>query len=98
LRLVVPGIAALRRHVDRSERAELARALADLGHLSDRDRAIVARFGQRLVDKMVHHPRSPIRGLGGNDEVHPDVTMRVLARLFTDPDDKTDASAPPTSE
>src|SRR5262249_11648029 len=67
LRLAVPGIAALRHHVDRSEQAELARALADLGHLSKRDRAVVARFGQRLVDKMFHHLVSRIRSLAEYD-------------------------------
>jgi glutamyl-tRNA reductase len=86
LRLAVPGIAALRRHVNRSEQAELSRALAELDHLADRDRAIVARFGQRLVDKMFHHLVSRIRALAEYDEVPPDVTMQVLARLFADPD------------
>ena len=37
---MVPGIAALRRHVDRSERAEMARALERLAHLSAEDQAI----------------------------------------------------------
>jgi glutamyl-tRNA reductase len=86
LRLAVPGIAALRRHVDRSEQAELARALSSLEHLSDDDKVIVARFGRRLVDKMFHHLVARIRSLAEYDEVPPDVTMRVLARLFADPD------------
>ena len=86
LRLAVPGIAALRRHVDRSEQAEVARALAALDHLTDDEKAVVARFGQRLVDKMFHHLVARIRSLAEYDEVPPDVTMRVLARLFADPD------------
>lgn len=85
LRLAVPGIAALRRHVDRSEEQELAQALAQLDHLSDRDRAIIERFGSRLVDKMFHHLVRRIRSLAEYDEIPPDVTMRVLAQLFAEP-------------
>lgn len=88
MRLAVPGISALRRHVDRSEQAELSRALAQLGHLSADDQAIIERFGQRLVDKMFHHLVSRIRSLAEYDEVPPDVTMRVLTQLFADPDEQ----------
>lgn len=86
MRLAVPGIAALRRHVDRSERAELARALTQLEGLSEDERAVIERFGQRLVDKMFHHLVSRIRSLAEYDEVPPEVTMQVLTRLFADPD------------
>ncbi len=85
MRLAVPGIAALRRHVDRSEEQELARALAQLDHLSERDQAIIERFGSRLVDKMFHHLVRRIRSLAEYDEIPPDVTMRVLAQLFSEP-------------
>ncbi|MGH2485050.1 MAG: hypothetical protein ACRDHE_03460, partial [Ktedonobacterales bacterium] len=88
MKLAVPTIAGLRRHVDRSEEAERARALAQLTHLSDADRAIIERFGQRLVDKMFHHLVSRIRSLAEYDEVPLDVTMRVLGQLFTDPDER----------
>jgi glutamyl-tRNA reductase len=91
LRLAVPGIAALRRHVDRSEQAELARALGELAELSDAEHAAVERFGRRLVDKMFHHLVARIRSLAEYDEVPPAVTMRVLARLFADPDAPPDA-------
>jgi glutamyl-tRNA reductase len=84
LRLAVPGIAALRQHVDESEQAELARALAQLSHLALEDRAIVERFGRRLVDKMFFHLVSRIRSLAEYDEVPTDVTMRVLSRLFAE--------------
>lgn len=85
MRLAVPGITALRRHVDRSEEQELARALGQLDHLSERDRAIIERFGSRLVDKMFHHLVRRIRSLAEYDEIPPDVTMRVLAQLFAEP-------------
>ena len=90
LRMAVPGISALRRHVDRSEQAELSRALAQLGHLSADDLAVIERFGQRLVDKMFHHLVSRIRSLAEYDEVPPDLTMRVLTQLFSDPDQHRD--------
>lgn len=88
MKLAVPTIAGLRRHVDRSEEAERARAVAQLTHLSDADRAVIERFGQRLVDKMFHHLVSRIRSLAEYDEVPLDVTMRVLGQLFTDPDEQ----------
>lgn len=84
MRLAVPGIAALRRHVDSSEEQELAAALAQLEHLSERDRAIIERFGARLVDKMFFHLVRRVRSLAEYDEISPDVTMRVLSQLFSD--------------
>lgn len=86
LRLAAPGIASLRRHVDTSEEQELARALAQLSHLSDQDRAVIQRFGSRLVDKMFHHLVRRIRTLAEYDEIPTEMTMRVLARLFDDTD------------
>ncbi len=86
LRLAVPGIAALRRHVDRSAQVELEATLARLDHLSPADRAVVARLGQRLVDKMFHYLVVRVRALAEYDEVPPQVTMQVLARLLADPD------------
>jgi glutamyl-tRNA reductase len=89
VRRTVPGIAALRRHVDRSEQQELARALEQLerlGPLSEAERAVITRFGQRLVDKMFHHLVGRIRALAEYDEVPLEVTLQVLDRLFADPD------------
>jgi glutamyl-tRNA reductase len=97
IRLAAPGIAALRRHVNRSEELELAEALAQLSHLSERDRAVIERFGSRLVDKMFHHLVRRIRSLAEYDEIPPDVTMRVLAQLFAEPTSRDrDASSDPT--
>ena len=90
LRLAVPGITALRRHVDRSAQMELERALARLQHLSPADQEVVSRLGQRLVDKMFHHLVARVRSLAEYDELPPQITMQVLARLLADPD----ASAP----
>lgn len=90
MRLAVPGIAALRAHVDSSEQAERARALAQLPDLTEAERAIITRFGERLVDKMFHHLVARIRSLAEYDEIPPEVTMRVLAQLFADPDARSD--------
>lgn len=84
-RLAAPGISALRRHVDLSEEQELARALAQLDHLSPHDKAIIERFGSRLVDKMFHHLVRRIRSLAEYDEIPPETTMRVLEQLFAEP-------------
>lgn len=86
LRIAAPGIAALREHVDASQEQELARALTHLNHLSEQDRAVVERFGARLVDKMFHHLVRRIRTLAEYDEIPPETTMRVLAQLFARPD------------
>ncbi|MDE3229070.1 MAG: glutamyl-tRNA reductase [Chloroflexota bacterium] len=85
IRLAAPGIAALRRHVDRSQEQELAQAMAQLDGLTDRQRAVIERFGERLVDKMFHHLVRRIRSLAEYDEIPPDVTMRVLTQLFAEP-------------
>jgi glutamyl-tRNA reductase len=92
-----PAVAALRRHVDRSEQRERARALAELERrgtlrsLTADERAgverVVERFGQRLVDQMFHHLVRRIRTLAEYEEVPPEVTLQVLAHLFADPDD-----------
>jgi glutamyl-tRNA reductase len=88
LRMAAPGIAALRRHVDLSQEQELARALTQLTHLPDADRAIIERFGARLVDKMFHHLVRRIRTLAEYDEIPPEMTMRVLAQLFAETPDR----------
>lgn len=83
IRRMAPGIATLRRHVESSQQSELARALAQLGDLTPEEQQVVARFGQRLVDKMFHHLVSRIRALAEYDEVPPEVTLRVLEQLLT---------------
>jgi glutamyl-tRNA reductase len=85
VRQAVPAIVALRHHVDRSEQAELERVLTQLQHLSDDDRRMIQRFGQRLVDKMFHHLVARIRSLAEYDDISPDVVMTLLTRLFAKP-------------
>jgi glutamyl-tRNA reductase len=90
VRQAAPTVAALRRHVDRSEQRELGRALAELERLrplGEAERAVMTRFGQRLVDQMFHHLVGRIRALAEYEEVPPEISLRVLAQLFADPDD-----------
>ncbi len=94
LRMAAPGIAALRRHVDKSEEQELAKALAQLAHLPEQDRAVIERFGARLVDKMFHHLVRRIRTLAEYDEIPPETTMRVLSQLFAEAEATTPERAP----
>ncbi len=83
VRKVAPTIAALRRHVDASHEAELARALAQLGHLDERDRDVVRQFGQRMVDKMFHHLVSRVRQVA--EQQPPDAVLELLMQLFDVP-------------
>jgi glutamyl-tRNA reductase len=55
-REVVPTITALRAHAEAIREAELAKALARLGTLSEREREIVRAFSVALVNKLLHRP------------------------------------------
>lgn len=97
VRKVAPAIAALRRHVDASQQAELARAMAQLGHLNDHDREVVRQFGQRMVDKMFHHLVSRVRQVAEHEP--PDAVLDLLMQLFDVPAPSADeANLPATSE
>lgn len=52
----VPTIRRLRAEAELVRRAETRRALARLGELSERERAIVEMLSTRLVNKLLHHP------------------------------------------
>ncbi len=55
-REVVPTIAALRARADGIREAELAKAYARLGPLSDRDRETVSALTAAIVNKLLHQP------------------------------------------
>ncbi len=80
VRKVAPAIAALRKHVDASQQAELARAMAQLGHLAGRDQDVVRLFGQRMVDKMFHHLVSRVREVAEREPA--DAVLDLLMQLF----------------
>ena len=83
VRKVAPAIAALRQHVDASQRSELARALAQLEHLDAHDREVVRQFGQRMVDKMFHHLVSRVRAIAQDEPA--DAVIDLMMRLFAVP-------------
>ncbi len=83
VRKVAPAIAALRQHVDASHASELARAMAQLEHLSERDREVVRQFGQRMVDKMFHHLVSRVRQIAQTEPA--DAVIDLMMQLFTVP-------------
>jgi glutamyl-tRNA reductase len=83
VRQVVPTIATLRRHVDQSEQAELARTLARLAHLSEADQEEVRELGHRLVDKMFHQLVMRIKRIAQNDQTG--MALDLLAQLFDEP-------------
>jgi glutamyl-tRNA reductase len=55
-REVVPTIAALCQHADGIREAELAKALARLSDLSERDRETVGALTSAIVNKLLHQP------------------------------------------
>ncbi len=93
VRKVAPAIAALRRHVDASQEAELARALAQLGHLTARDQEVVRQFGQRMVDKMFHHLVSRVREVAEREPA--DAMLDLLMQLFAVSNAPTDEANRP---
>lgn len=60
-RAAVPTIAALRDQAQLTRQIELDRALRKLGHLSERDRNVVAALSVGLVNKLLHEPTHQLR-------------------------------------
>jgi glutamyl-tRNA reductase len=56
-----PVIAALHARADGLRRRQLERALAKLGHLSQRDREVVAGLAQALARGLLHEPTAALR-------------------------------------
>ncbi len=79
---LVDALAALRLHVDESQEAELARVMAQLGHLDEHDREVVRQFGERMVDKMFHHLVSRVREVWEHESA--DEVLDLLMQLFAD--------------
>lgn len=93
VRKVAPAIAALRKHVDASQEAELARAMAQLGHLEARDQEVVRQFGQRMVDKMFHHLVSRVREVAEREPT--EAVLDLLMQLFAVSGSSVDGADPP---
>jgi len=77
---VAPTIRALQTKLDAIRRQELERALARLGGLSQRDREVIERLTQSIVDKALHSPAIQLRR-GAEDGERIDEAA-ILRRLF----------------
>jgi glutamyl-tRNA reductase len=60
-RQVAPVIAAIHARADGVRRRQLDRALAKLGHLSERDRDVVAALAQAVTRGVLHEPTAALR-------------------------------------
>jgi glutamyl-tRNA reductase len=72
-----PTAAALKERAEAVRRAELESALRKLGHLSERDREVVAALSVGIANKLVHAPLSALRREADRDELG-----RAARRLF----------------
>ena len=78
----VPTIVALRERVDALRDDETERVLKKLEHLSPQDRALVARYGESLANKILHGPLSQLRHVGAGERgVALAGALRYLFRL-----------------
>lgn len=71
-----PAITALHRSAEQIRATELERALARLGHLSERDREVVSALSVGLVNKILHRPMTRLQA-GADQE-----TAIAAARLL----------------
>ena len=79
-RLSAPVIARLRQGLDAPKEQELARLFKRLPELDERSREEVARFADRLVNKMLHPPMESLRDESRSGSPHG--LLHALSRLF----------------
>jgi glutamyl-tRNA reductase len=79
-RVAAPVITGLRRGFDEDKLAELTRLFNKLPELDERQRDEIARFADRLVNKMLHPPLKSIRDAAENGAPHG--LLDALRRLF----------------
>ena len=99
----VPTIVALKEKVEALRDEETERVLRRLEHLSEEDKALIARYGEGLANKIRHGPLSQLRHVGAGERgIALAGALRYLFRLDEAParaaDDDGDAgeeSAPP---
>ena len=78
----VPTIVALREKVDALRDEETERVLRKLEHLSEKDKALIAQFGEGLANKILHGPLSQLRHVGAGERgVALAGALRYLFRL-----------------
>ena len=78
-RTAAPTIAALRDAAEQVRQGELHRALARLGHLSERDREVVTALSAGLVNKLLHRPVTTLQAGAGQDDDYIAATQRSSA-------------------
>lgn len=67
-RAVAPTIVSLRRSAEQIRQAELDKALARLGHLSEQERAVIEAFSRGLMNKLLHTPTIRLREKATTDD------------------------------
>lgn len=65
---VAPIIAELRQRSEAIRQAEVARALRRLGHVSERERQVIEKMSQSLVNKLLHAPTQRLKVEAGNGQ------------------------------
>ena len=80
-RASAPSVAALRARADAIREQEVARALAKLGHLSERDQNVVRTLANALVNKVLHDPVAHLGSAPPEMRAHDAEAVRRLFRL-----------------
>ncbi len=84
---VVPTIVELRERMNAVRDAELARTLRVAGGAGPDVQALLERYGQALINKILHEPTVALRSAaGGPDEAHVAAAARRLFGLGSAPD------------
>jgi glutamyl-tRNA reductase len=79
-RVAGPVISGLRRNMEEPKLAELERLFNKLPELEEREREEIARFADRLVNKLLHPPLESLRDAA--EEGPPHGLLDALRRLF----------------
>jgi len=77
---ITPTITQLRHFADGVRHQEVDRALAQLGHLSEKDRETVDKMSRAIVNKLLHQPTVQLRST--SDPEHKDYHLYSLRHLF----------------
>lgn len=77
---VVPTIISLRQTCDNIRKAELAKALASLNNLSDKDRKVLEAMTSSIVNKIIHHPVTHLKKEA--NRVEGDLYIDTIRKLF----------------
>ena len=77
---ITPTITQLRHFADGLRHQEVDRALAQLGHLSEKDRETVDKMSRAIVNKLLHQPTVQLKNTA--DPEHKDYHLYSLRHLF----------------